>query len=111
MTITPIIKIEREKMGAMGILQVIDDGIFVCICRVYLGVFKNTSKAFIYESYSAQLKKSECCGAIIDNISYAPIGVLEEKDRKIQSELNNILGFFKVCCIVDYAFKVITKCF
>ena len=34
MTITPIMKIEGEKMGAMGILQVIDDGVIACMYRV-----------------------------------------------------------------------------
>ena len=37
---------------------------------------------------------SECCSAIIDNRSYAPICVLEEKDRKIKYALNNMLRKF-----------------
>ena len=41
MTTTPIMKIERETIGAMGIIQVIYYGVYVCICRVYLDVFKN----------------------------------------------------------------------
>ena len=52
MTITPVMKVERQKMGAMGILQVIDDVVFVCICRVYSDVFKKyTSRAFVYDSH------------------------------------------------------------
>ena len=52
MTITPITNIEREKMGAMGVLQVIDDGFFVCVYRVYSDVFKKyTSHAFICDSH------------------------------------------------------------
>ena len=35
MTIAPILNIDREKMGAMMIMQVINDDVYVCICRVY----------------------------------------------------------------------------
>ena len=79
MTIIPITKIERETMGAMGILQVIDYGVFVCICRFYYDVFKkHTPYAFVHESHFSQLEKSKCCGKIIDNRYYAPICVLGE---------------------------------
>ena len=40
MTIEPLLNIDREKMGAMRIIQVINDGVYVCIYRVYLDVFK-----------------------------------------------------------------------
>ena len=40
MTIASVLNIDREKMGAMGILLVIDDGVYVCICTVYSSVFK-----------------------------------------------------------------------
>ena len=39
-------------------------------------------------------KKSEYCCATIDNVSHAPICVLEEKDRKTKNALNNVLRFF-----------------
>ena len=35
MTIAPILNIDREKMGDMMIMQVINDDVYVCICRVY----------------------------------------------------------------------------
>ena len=58
----------------MRILQVINDGVYVCIYRVYSDVYKKyTSHAFFYDSNSAQLDKSTCCGTIIDNRYYAPI--------------------------------------
>ena len=41
MTIEPILEIDREKMGAMRILKVINYGVYVCICRVYSDVFKD----------------------------------------------------------------------
>ena len=40
MNITHIMNMETQIIGAMGILQVIDDGVFVCICSVYLDIFK-----------------------------------------------------------------------
>ena len=52
MTIVPIIKIDREKMGAMTIMQVIYDAVYVFVCRVYLDVFKKyTLHAFVYDSH------------------------------------------------------------
>ena len=67
-------------MGAMGILMIIDDGVYVCICNVYSSVFKEiTQHAFVYDSHFSTRNKSECCGAIIYNISYAPICILEGK--------------------------------
>ena len=95
-------------MCYMVILLVIDDGVQVCICKVYYSVFKEyTQHAFFYDSHFSQLEKSECCGAIVDNISYAPICVLDEKDRKRKTALKNMLRkFFDGTCIVYYAFKV-----
>ena len=80
----------------MSVLQVINYGVYVCICRFHLDVFKKyTSHAFVYGSYFALLKKSECCGAIIDNKSYAPICVLEEKYKTRKTTLKNVLGLKK----------------
>ena len=42
MTIAPVLKIVREKMGPLGILMIIDDGFYVCNCTVYSYVKKNT---------------------------------------------------------------------
>ena len=108
MTIAPLFNIDREKMGAMRILKVINDSVYLCICRFLSDVFKiYTSHSFFYDSYFTQLEKSECCGAIIDNISYASIFVLEVKDITRKTTLNNVLRkFFEVSCIVDFAFKV-----
>ena len=83
MTIAPILKIEREKMGTMGILLLIDDGVYVCICRFYSDVYgKYTPHAFVYDSHFVQLYNIECCGAIIDNRSVAPISVLKKKGEQ-----------------------------
>ena len=78
MTIVPVLNIDIEKIGAMGIPLIIDDGVYVCIYTVYSYVFKEvTQHEFFYDSHFSTKEKSECCGAIIDNISYAPICVLE----------------------------------
>ena len=95
-------------MGAMWILLVIDDGVNVCICFVYFYVFKEvTQHAFLYDSHFSTKEKSECCGEIIDNISYAPICLLEEKYIKIKDALKNMLSkFFDGNCNVGFLLKV-----
>ena len=95
-------------MGTMRILVVIDYGVYVCICKVCSSVFKEyTQPELFYDSHFSQLDKSEYCGAIIDNKSYAPICVLEGKYRKIKTALNNMLSkFFDGTCIVVYGLKV-----
>ena len=55
MTITPIMKIQRQKWGALGIFQAIDDCVFVYTCKVFYDMTKTTkSYAFVYESHFAQ---------------------------------------------------------
>ena len=95
-------------MGAFGILLVIDNGVYAWICTVYSSIFKEyTQNVFVYDSNVSTLEKSESCGVIIDNGSYAPICLLEEKDRNIKAALKNMLReFFDGNCIVKYAFKV-----
>ena len=79
-------------MGSMVIPLVIDDGVFVCICKVNYYVFNEyTQNEFVYGIRFSQSEKSEFCGAIIDIISHSTICVLEEKYRKINTALNNIL--------------------
>ena len=97
-----------KKIVSMGILLVIHDGVYLCICKVYSFIFKEyTQHAFFYDSSFSQLENSECCGAIIDNISYSPIYALEEKYRKIKTALNIMIRkFFDGTCIVEYALKV-----
>ena len=108
MTIAPVLNIEGEKMGPLGILMRIDDGVYVCNCTVYSYVLKqHTQNAFVYDIYFPTKEKSSCCGAIIDNITYAPICVLEEIYRKRKDTLKNMLSdFFEGTYIVNYAFKV-----
>ena len=82
-------------MVRLGILLIIDDGVYVCIFTVYSKVLKqNTQHAFVYDSYFSTKVNRACRGAIIDNRTYAPICVLEEKYRKIKATLKNMLSFF-----------------
>ena len=95
MTIAPIMKIDKEEMGDMRILQIIDDGAYVWICRVYSDVYKKyPSHAFVYDSIFAPLYKSGCYGAIIDNRYYELMFVPEDKDRTRQTTLKIALKIF-----------------
>ena len=79
--ISPVFGIDNEKMGDLGILMIINDGVYVCICSVYSNILKLwTQHAFVHDSYFTTTVKSACQGAIIDNRRYSPIRVLEEKD-------------------------------
>ena len=52
MTITPIMNIDRQTWDALGILQVIDDGVFVCTCKLFSDMNKTTtSHEFVYDKH------------------------------------------------------------
>ena len=108
MTIAPVLNIDRSKMGTLGILLKIGDGVHACFCNIYTAILKQfTQYAFFYDSHFSTKDNSECYSAIIDNISYAPICVLEVKDRTIKNILNNMFrNFFDGTCTVKYAFKI-----
>ena len=57
MTIAPILNIDREKMGAMGILLIIDDGVYVCICTVYSSVLKISHNMHLSTKLNFQQKR------------------------------------------------------
>ena len=107
-TISPVLNIERNEMGPLGILVRIYYGVYICNCYVCYYVSKQfTQHTFVYDSHFLTKEKSACCGAIIDIGSYAPIYVLEVKDREIKHTLNNMLrNFFEGTFIVKYSFKV-----
>ena len=88
--------------------MIIDDSVYVCNYNVYSYVSKQcTQHAFVHDSHFSTKDNSKCCGAIIDNRTYAPIFVLEGKDRLNKDTLNNMLmKFFEGASIVKYAFKV-----
>ena len=83
MTIASVLNIEREPMGPLEILPIIYDGVYVCIWYIYSNILKIwTQHAFVYDGYFTTKVKSACQDAIIDNRRYAPIYVLEEKDKE-----------------------------
>ena len=113
MNIAPGLDIEREKMGPLRIILRINDGVYVCICSVYSNIFEHwTQHAFFYDSYFTTKVNSACHGAIIENRRYAPICVMEEKDRETKNKLKIMLrNFFQGMCIVKYVFKVTSRDF
>ena len=108
MNIAPVLNIEREKMGPLKILLGINDSVYVCICSVYSKILKQWARhALVYDSYFTTKVNSACHGAIIGNRRYAPICVLEEKDRETKNKLKIMLrNFFQGTCTVKYAFKI-----
>ena len=38
--IEPVLDIDREKIGTLGIFMIIKDGVYVCICSVYSKILK-----------------------------------------------------------------------
>ena len=111
MNIAPALNIEREQMGNLKILQRINDGVYACIFYVYSKFLKQfTLHAFVYERYFSTKVNSACCGAIIDNIRYSTICVIEGKYGESKCTLKNMLrNFFQGTCTVNYAFKVTSR--
>ena len=95
-------------MVTLGILMRTKDGVYVCICSVYSNILKEyTQHSFVYESYFTTTGNNACHGEIIDNRRYAPIYVLDEKDRETTKKLKNMLrNFFEGTYTVKYAFKI-----
>ena len=89
----------------------INDGVYVCICSVYSNILSGfTQHAFLYDSYFTTTGNNGCQGAIIDNRRYAPICVLDEKDRETTKELKNMLrNFFEGTCDVKDAIKITSR--
>ena len=46
--IAHVLGIERDKMGPLGILLRINDGVYVCICSVYSKIKKNGHNTHFY---------------------------------------------------------------
>ena len=85
--IEAVLHIEREKMGTLGILMRINDGVYVCICSVYSNILMEYTKhTFAYDNYFTTTGNNGCQGAIIDNRRHAHICVLEKKIEKQQKK-------------------------
>ena len=103
-----MLDIEREKMGTLGIIMRINDGVYVCIYSVYSKILMEyTEHAFVYDSYFTKTGNNGCQGAIIDNRRHAPICVLKKKYKETTNKLKIMLrNFFEGTCSVKYAFKI-----
>ena len=88
------------KMGALGILQVIDEGVFIYKCKVFPDITPKITWICLWQSF-LQKEMSECCGGIIDNKSHALVFELEEKDRKTAVPKNVLRFSFKKICIME----------
>ena len=109
--IESVLHIEREKMGTLGILTRINDGVYVCICSIYSKILNEfTQHAFVYDSYFTTTGNIGFQGAIKDNRRHAPVCVLKEKYRETKNKLKNMLrNFFEGTCYVKYAFKITSR--
>ena len=82
MRVTLVSGIERELWGAASILRRVNDGFYIYKCAVKYDEYKCWTKhAFIFDRHFKPLHQSKWCGALVDNISDAPIRVLEGKYR------------------------------
>ena len=83
----PVAIIEIEDWGAVSILRRVNDGVYICTCSVRSDEYKCKIKhVFFYDSHFKPLHQQIFCWYIIDNISDAPIYVLE--DIYIQTNIN-----------------------
>ena len=77
MTIATLLNNDREKMGTMTILTIIDDGVYVCICTVHSSLLKKiTQHAFVYDSHFQQKRGVNAVvqSLIIDNFTHLCTG-------------------------------------
>ena len=73
-------------------MRIFNDGVFICTCNVKSDEYNFWGKhAFVYDSHIKPLHQSKCCRDLIDNISDAPICVLEDKDIKTNKKLIHAL--------------------
>ena len=107
MNVAPILNIDKEKMGTMGILLVIDVCVYICICKVYSSNIKeytqkHSSLTVIFQYY--RRVNAVVQSSIIDHMR--PSVYWMEKTGKKVSLKNMLSKFFDGNCIVEYDFKV-----
>ena len=108
--IEPVLDIDREKMGTLGILMRIKDGVYVCIYSVYSKILKEyTQHAFVYESYFTTTGNNACQGAIVDNRDMHPSVYWKKKIEKNSKITIMLRNFFEGTCTVKYAFKITSR--
>ena len=95
-TIAPVLNIEREKMGTLGILLKIEDDVYVCICTVYTEILKHfTQHPFVYDSHFQQNRRVNTVvqSLIIDHMH--PSMYWREKIKIINTLKNMLRDFLK----------------
>ena len=108
------IHLDWKKGGiAYNLLQLIGQGVYICLCDVkdfVNGEFKTESHAFVYNSDYEHKDFQWCKGAIIDNRSKAPVRLIEPSDRKsIESCCKLFDTFFYATCIIKFVYLVESK--
>ena len=64
--IEPVLNTERDKMGNMGILLKIDDGVYVCICTVYTEILKKAHNTHL--SMIVIFKQNRRVNAVVQSL-------------------------------------------
>ena len=77
-TIAPILQMERHQCSAFLIIRIIDDGVFICTCKIASSDETKTIsyRAFVYDRNFAK-NMMNCCGAIVDMRSYVSVCILD----------------------------------
>ena len=106
--VNPVSGIERVPLGAASILRIVNDGVFICTCNVKSYEYDCwTNHTFVYDIHFKPFHQTKCCGVLIYNSSYAPICVLEDKDRETKKNLRRALKeFFGGLCHVEYVYRI-----
>ena len=106
MNVTPVFYIEIEPWVSASILIRVNCVVYICTRSVRSYEYMcNTKHAFFY-IHLKPLNQSKFCGALIHNISDAPICVLGDKD--IETKLNfrhSLRIVFGGLCTVEYVYK------
>ena len=98
------IHLDQKKGGtAYNLLQLIGQGVYICLCNVkdfVNGEFKTESHAFVYNSDYEHKDFQWCKGAIIDNRTKAPMRLIKPSDQKVSNLIINclILSFMLHVC-------------
>ena len=72
-----------------------NDGVYIYTCNVQSVEYNCWKKhSLVYDSHYKPFHQNKCCGVLIDNRAYAPIFVLEEKDRESKKQLDHALKEF-----------------
>ena len=108
MNITQVSGIEEVAWGAVSIIKIVNDVVYICVCNIHNVKYNLWTKHyFVYDSHYKPLHQTECCGVLVDNRADALIFVLEDEDRARNSYLDLALRqFFEWRCQLEYVYKI-----